>query len=62
MRLFFKFSVARKVIVFAWLNDQRTLRKQGGSTDVYAVFQQMLKAGRPPDTLDDLLKKVSSGK
>ena len=36
MRLFFKFSVARKVIVFAWLNDQRSLRKPGGKIGLTA--------------------------
>lgn len=62
MRLFFKFSAARRVIVFAWLNEPGSLRKQGAVTDVYTVFLRMLKSGRPPDTLDGLLKKVSSGK
>lgn len=62
MRLFFKFSASRKVIVFAWLNDARTLRKQGDASDVYTVFRRMLKAGNPPDSFDDLLKKTASGK
>lgn len=62
MRLFFKFSASKKVIVYAWLNDAKTLRKQGGTTDVYAVFQGMLKAGNPPDNFDALLQQASSGK
>lgn len=62
MRLFFKYSSARRVIVFAWLNDEGTLRKAGASTDVYAVFQRMLKSGNPPDDFGALLKKASAGK
>lgn len=62
MRLFFKFSVSRKVIVFAWQSDARTLRKQGDASDVYTVFRRMLRAGNPPDSIDDLLKKMASGK
>ena len=61
-RLFFKFSTSKKVIVYAWLNDAKTLRKQGGTTDVYVVFQGMLKAGNPPDNFDSLLEQASSGK
>ena len=62
MRLFFKFSASKKVIVFAWLNDAKTLRKQGSESDVYTVFRRMLKAGNPPDNFDDLLKRTASGK
>jgi toxin YhaV len=62
MRLFFKFSASKKVIVYAWLNDAKSLRKQGGATDVYAVFQRMLEAGNPPDSFEALMEHVSSGK
>ena len=38
-RLFFQFrSEAPKTIIYAWLNDERTLRKAGDKNDVYAVF------------------------
>ena len=62
MRLCFKFSASQQVIVYAWLNDAKTLRKQGDATDVYAVFQRMLKSGNPPGSFDDLMKRVASGK
>ncbi|MBI3523178.1 MAG: type II toxin-antitoxin system YhaV family toxin [Betaproteobacteria bacterium] len=62
MRLFFKFSSAHKVIVFAWLNDADTLRKDGASSDPYAVFRRMLEAGNPPDDFNELLKAVGTGK
>ena len=62
MRVFFKFSASKRVIVYAWLNDARTLRKQGDGTDVYTVFQGMLKAGNPPDNFDALMEQASSDK
>ena len=48
-RLFFRFSDAEKVIVFAWVNDDETLRAYGSKTDAYATFKKMLSTGRPPD-------------
>ena len=62
MRLFFKYSSARKVVVFAWLNDESSLQQAGALTDVYTVFQGMLKAGNPPDDLKALLNNASAGK
>lgn len=44
------------VIVYAWLNDDRTLRKQGVRSDVYAVFRRMLERGEVPSSIDDLLR------
>ena len=55
-RLFFRFSSQEKVIVYAWVNDERSLRKAGSRTDPYAVFASMLKAGNPPKNLRDLLQ------
>jgi toxin YhaV len=54
-RLFFRFDSTAKVIIFAWVNDERTLRCAGGRTDPYAVFQKMLQRGNPPDSWDSLL-------
>lgn len=48
-RLFFRYDSKVKVIVFAWVNDERTLRSAGGKSDPYAVFQKMLERGNPPD-------------
>src|SRR6185436_14074039 len=42
-RLFYRFSSKHKVIVYAWVNDESTLRKRGGKTDPYAVFRSMLE-------------------
>jgi toxin YhaV len=54
-RLFFRFSSKEKVIVYAWVNDENTLRKAGSRTDPYAVFRAMLNAGNPPSTMAELL-------
>jgi toxin YhaV len=65
MRLFFRFGTSKEkvnAIVFAWLNDEHTLRKANGKTDVYAVFQKMLKAKNPPTTLVALLAGAKTGK
>lgn len=55
-RLFFRFSSQHRVIVYAWLNDEKTLRKAGAKTDPYAIFEAMLKSGNPPQDLEQLLK------
>jgi toxin YhaV len=48
-RLFFRFDSKSKIIVFAWVNDEKTLRSSGSRSDPYAVFQRMLERGHPPD-------------
>jgi toxin YhaV len=53
-RLFYRFSSREKIIIYAWVNDERTLRKAGSSTDPYAVFRAMLNAGNPPDAMTAL--------
>jgi toxin YhaV len=59
-RLFFKFTSAQRKIIYVWLNDEHTLRKEGSKTDVYEVFKQMLKRGQVPDSIADLLKKSAA--
>ena len=54
-RLFFRYSSRHRVIVYAWLNDENTLRKRGARTDPYFVFRRMLERGRPPDDWEALL-------
>lgn len=48
-RLFFRFNAAAWIIVYAWVNDQDSLRAYGSKTDAYAVFRSMLDKGDPPD-------------
>jgi len=54
-RLFFRFDSKTRIIIFAWVNDEHTLRSSGAKTDPYIVFQKMLKSGHPPDDWDALL-------
>ena len=54
-RSFFRFHTASRVIIYAWMNDESTLRARGSRRDVYATFERRLKAGEPPDDWDDLL-------
>ncbi len=57
-RLFYRFSSKEKVIIYAWVNDERTLRKSGSRTDPYHVFRAMLEAGDPPRTMEQLLVRA----
>ena len=54
-RLFFRFSTEKKIIIYVWANDEKSLRKAGAKTDPYTVFQAMLRSGNPPQSLDHLL-------
>ncbi|KMO17411.1 type II toxin-antitoxin system YhaV family toxin [Methylobacterium indicum] len=58
-RLFFRYDSRSKVIIFAWVNDQSTLRTYGAKTDAYRVFKGMLDAGNPPDDWQTLLAAAS---
>jgi toxin YhaV len=55
-RLFFRYSAAAKIIIFAWVNDSDTLRTYGSKSDAYAVFKTMLDKGNPPEDWEALLK------
>lgn len=59
-RLFFRFDSASRIIIYAWVNDENTLRKAGSRTDPYAVFVRLLDDGDPPDNWEDLLKDAQN--
>ncbi|MNV78106.1 Toxin YhaV [compost metagenome] len=61
-RLFFRYSSTNKVIIFAWVNDENSLRTYGSKTDAYKVFKGMLDDGNPPDDWDTLHKEASDPK
>jgi len=61
-RLFFRYDSRAKIIVFAWVNDENSLRTYGSRTDAYAVFKRMLDGGNPPDDWPDLLDAASNAK
>lgn len=60
-RLFFRYDSRSKVIIYAWVNDETTLRAAGSRNDPYAVFRRMLGRGNPPDDWDSL-RRQSSGR
>ncbi len=43
-RLFFRFDSASKIIVFAWISDEKNKRAYGRKTDAYRVFGKMLNS------------------
>lgn len=47
-RLFFRFHAESRIIIFAWVNDDTTLRAYDSRTDTYRVFKGMLEDGNPP--------------
>jgi toxin YhaV len=61
-RLFFRYKSSdqtgstRGLIVFAWLNDEDTLRTRGGRNDAYSMFKGMLEDGNPPDAWEALVR------
>jgi toxin YhaV len=55
-RLFFRYDGPKKVIIYAWVNNENTLRKEGEKNDPYAIFAKGLKRGDPPADLTALLK------
>jgi toxin YhaV len=57
-RLFFRYHTQHRIILYAWVNDTRSLRAYGAKTDAYRVFQNMLKAGNPPDSWNTLLEQA----
>jgi toxin YhaV len=57
-RLFFRYDSRARLIVYAWVNDEHTLRKAGAKSDPYRRFRTMLQSGTPPDAWDDLVKSA----
>ena len=55
-RLFFRYDSKAKVIVYAWINGEQSLRSSGSKSDPYAVFEKMLGRGNPPDDWNALVK------
>ncbi len=57
-RLFFRFHQESKIIVYAWVNDDRTKRAYGSRSDAYRTFVKMLDSGHPPDDWNTLLQQA----
>ncbi len=58
-RLFFRYHLESKIIVYAWVNDEESKRAYESKSDAYKVFAKMLKSGNPPDDWDTLLKAAT---
>lgn len=57
-RLFFRYDSRAHIVVYAWVNDERTLRQHGGRNDPYEVFGRMLASGNPPNDWAALVKSA----
>jgi toxin YhaV len=57
-RLFFRYHAKNKVIVYVWVNDEKTKRACESSHDAYKVFCKMLESGHPPDDWARLLSEA----
>lgn len=54
-RLFFRYRLKGRTIVYAWVNDSDTKRAYGSKSDAYKVFQRMLSSNRIPNDWEQLL-------
>lgn len=61
-RLFFRYDSRTKVIVYAWVNDEKTLRTADSRNDPYTEFRKMLSRGNPPDDWNTLQSESSPKK
>jgi toxin YhaV len=59
-RLFFRFDSRAKILIYGWINDEKSLRERGNRKDAYAVFAKMLASGSPPSRSDELLGESTS--
>lgn len=58
-RLFFRYHLPSKLIVYAWLNDENSKRAYESTNDAYRIFRRMLENGNPPDDWDELVSASS---
>ncbi len=54
-RLFFRYHVPSRLIVYAWLNDENSKRAYESANDAYRIFRRILENGNPPDDWDELV-------
>jgi toxin YhaV len=57
-RLFFRFHVESKILVYAWVNDEYSLPAYQSVDDAYKVFAKMLNRGQPPGDWAQLLAEA----
>lgn len=59
-RLFFRYHLESRIIVYAWVNDEDSKQAYDSNTDAYRVFKKMLESGHPPDDWNVLLEEAKS--
>ena len=59
-RLFFRYHLNSKIIVYAWVNDSDTKRAYHNKSDAYATFKKMLQKNCPPNDWEKLLKEAKA--
>ena len=59
-RLFFRYHQESKIIVYAWVNDEKSKRAYESKNDAYRMFKKMLESGNPPDDWDELLNEAKA--
>lgn len=57
-RLFFRYHLESKIVVFGWVNDPDTKRAYGSKSDAYKFFGKMLEDGYPPNDWNTLLSSA----
>lgn len=57
-RLFFRYHTEHRIIIYGWVNDEKSKRAYKSKTDAYRVFQKMLDNGNPPDSWQILLEQA----
>lgn len=59
-RLFFRYHMESRIIVYAWVNDEDSKRAYENADDAYRVFRKMLESGHPPDDWQALLSEAKA--
>ena len=59
-RLFFRYHLASRIVIFTWVNDDDTKRAYESADDAYRVFRRMLDSGDPPEDWGTLLTEAKA--
>jgi toxin YhaV len=59
-RLFFRYHLQSRIIIYGWVNDENTKRAYESDSDAYRTFRRMLKKGNPPDDWSQLLTQAKA--
>ena len=57
-RLFFRYHTEHQIIIYVWVNDEKSKRAYKSKTDAYSVFRKMLDNNNPPDSWQVLLEEA----